>query len=115
MRMRKSVRIYFILWEDIKKTQPMQQHSIINELPPTNEGDIISITLEITKVNNGFIVKNNDSAANKIVTMVFNGEQAHKLVSGYVLDLAIPNMQEGEIIIFGSTITYQKKNNKNGD
>lgn len=81
---------------------------LTDKLPPTQEGDKIGVSFEITKVFNGYIVKNTmpDTPPS---TMVFNGDKGHQLATGYVLDLAIVNMKEGEIINFSSQLEYVKK------
>lgn len=90
-----------------RKPKNTQMHEN-NTLPPTVQGDIIKVSLEITRVSNGYIVRNIEPGTKEGI-MVFNGAEGHRLVSGHVLNLAIADMKEGEIINFSSQVEYTKK------
>jgi len=100
-----------------KNWQPkmeQQQIKINSQLPDTDQGDVIGLKLEITRVNNGFIVKGwKENDVEDI--MVFNGENMHRSVASHVLNLALPDMKYGEVILYESKITYTKKIKQNGD
>lgn len=89
------------------KNNTMQQNDA-NKLPPSNEGDVIKVALEITRVSNGFILKNINPQTPE-GTMVFNGADGHRTVAAHVLMLALADMKEGEILNYESGITYVKK------
>lgn len=92
-----------------KKNIPMPQQEDKRRLPAAEQGDVINMHLEITRVTNGYIVKNADPEAPDENVMVFNGENAHRMVSGHVFGLAVTDMKPGETINFNSQLTYTKK------
>ena len=91
-----------------RKSTKQKMEEIKNKLPPAAQGDKMNLSLRIERVSNGFIIKNLSPDSTQ-GTMVFNGQDGHRLATGYVLDLAIISMQEGEILDFNSTITFVKK------
>ena len=84
------------------------QKNDITKLPQMNEGDAISLHLEITRVSNGFIVKGWKEGGQEDL-MVFNGQESHRSVAGHALGLALSDMKQGEIIDFHSSMKYIKK------
>lgn len=78
------------------------------KLPTMHEGDAVSLTLEIQRVSNGYIITNKEPDT-KAGVMVFNGQEAHRMLVGHVLNLALPDMKEGEVVVFSSQLTYTKK------
>ena len=97
-----------------KNWQAKMEQQVNNKLPPVEQGGVIILRLEITKANNGAIIKGLD-AQGKESLMVFNGENSHRSAASWVLSLAIADMKEGEVIGFESKMTYTKKIQNNGD
>lgn len=99
-----------------EKMGDAKEHVLKNasqSLPQAEEGDSIKISLEITRVSNGYIVKNIEPDT-KAGIMVFNGQDAHRMISSHVFSLAMADMKEGEVINFSSQLQYIKKQ-KNGN
>lgn len=91
----------------------MQQQTDNTKLPHADEGDVIGLKLQITRVSNGYIIKG-WKAGDVEEIMVYNGDNGHRAVAAHVLNLALPDMKYGEIIDYKSTITYTKKIADNG-
>jgi hypothetical protein len=90
------------------KNKYMLQQTDVTKLPVMEQGDVITLHLEISRVSNGYIVKGWDESGKESL-MVFNGQDPHRSVTGHVLDLALADMQPGEIITYNSKMTYTKK------
>lgn len=105
---RMNLKIIYMPRGGQRKISNMNQVHDNTKLPAAQQGDKIIISLEITRVSNGFIVKNIEPGT-KAGVMVFNGANAHQLATGHVLNLALIDMKEGEVINFSSQMEFSVK------